>query len=80
MSLRKNVASNIREMAERKGKQITSIPDFAGVNRAHFFAFLSGKQDVTLGWLEKIAIALEVEPEELVRRISQEESDRNDAG
>ena len=60
------VAKNIRAIARKRRKPLTVLADFADVSRPHLFAFLAGKKDVTLSWLEKVAGALEVDPHELV--------------
>ena len=46
---------------------VVTLADFAGASRAHLFAFLKGERDITLGWLEKIAGVLEVDPADLLR-------------
>ena len=61
------MADNIRQIAARKQMALTGLADFAGVSRSHLFAFLKGERDMTLGRLEKIAGALEVDAEDLVR-------------
>jgi len=61
------VAENIRIIAKRKKIALIALADFAGVSRAHLFAFLAGKKDVTVGWLAKVAVALDVLPSELLK-------------
>lgn len=65
--LRARVAKNVRAIAKSKRKPLTVLADLAGVSRPHMFAFLGGRKDVTLGWLEKVALALDVDPQELLR-------------
>ena len=47
---------------------LDSLADFAGVSRRQLYNFLAGEHDITLGWLAKIAAALEVEPAALLTR------------
>lgn len=60
-------ASNIRRLAERRGILLTHLPDRAGVSRAHFWKFMNGSHSASLRWLGKIARALEVTTDELLR-------------
>jgi transcriptional regulator with XRE-family HTH domain len=62
------VADNIRSRAEKKGLTLDGLADLAGVSRRQLYNFLAGKNDITLGWLAKITLALEVDPAELLRR------------
>lgn len=45
---------------------LNKLADFAGVSRAQLYNFLSGKNDVTLGWLDSVAEALDIDVLELV--------------
>ena len=65
-SLQDIVAANIRFYAAEKPMSLDSVADFAGVSRRQLYNFLSGEHDITLGWLDKIARALEVEPATLL--------------
>ena len=69
-NLSARVAKSIRAAAKKKRKPLTVLADLSGVSRPHLFAFLAGKKDVTLGWLEKVAAGLGVDPHELVRPYS----------
>jgi transcriptional regulator with XRE-family HTH domain len=61
-SLQDIVAENIRFYASEKSMSLDSLADFAGVSRRQLYNFLSGEHDITLGWLAKVAQALQVEP------------------
>lgn len=65
LEVRRRVAANVRAHARRKDVHLTKLADFAGVSRAQLFNFLSGKHDATLGWLDKIAAALEIDVHDL---------------
>jgi transcriptional regulator with XRE-family HTH domain len=67
-SLQAVVAENIRICAQGKSMSLDSLADFAGVSRRQLYNLLAGEHDITLGWLAKIADALEVEPAELLTR------------
>lgn len=56
------VAKNIRFYAAQKSTSLDSVGDFAGVSRRQRYNFLSGEHDITLGWLARVAHALEVGP------------------
>jgi transcriptional regulator with XRE-family HTH domain len=61
------VAENVRSLAKQKGMTLDGLADFAGVSRRQLYNLLAGKHDVTLGWLEKVAEALDVEPTGLMK-------------
>ncbi len=67
-SLQEIVAENIRLYAESKALSLDNVADFAGVSRRQLYNFLAGEHDITLGWLAKIAHALELEPAALLTR------------
>lgn len=46
---------------------LDSLADFAAVSRRQLYSFLGGEKDATVGWLEKIADALEVQLIDLLR-------------
>ena len=66
--LRARVAARIREVAKRKGIPLTRLADEADVSRAHLWTILNGEPAASLDFLAKIAKALGVDPDELVRR------------
>ncbi|HEY5956528.1 MAG TPA: helix-turn-helix transcriptional regulator [Polyangiaceae bacterium] len=61
-SLQDIVAENVRLYAQERSMSLDSLADFAGVSRRQLYNLLSGEHDITLGWLAKLADALEVEP------------------
>ena len=65
--LHQRLADNIRRISEERGIVLTHLPDRSGVSRAHFFNVLAGNKSPTLGWLAKVAAALDVDPVELLR-------------
>ncbi len=44
---------------------LNRLADFAGVSRRQLFNFLAGEHDVTLGWLDRVAAALDVDVHDL---------------
>ena len=64
--LHRRVIEHIRELAEQRGIAISHLPDRAGVARSHFWDVLAGRKSPTLSWLERIAVALEVDVVELL--------------
>lgn len=66
--LRARVAARIREVAKRKGIPLTHLADRADVSRAHLWTVLNGESAASLDFLAKVAKALGVDPDELVRR------------
>ncbi|CAN5826575.1 hypothetical protein BH11MYX4_BH11MYX4_22530 [soil metagenome] len=65
-ALRAVVAENIRAAARRKKVTINALADFATVSRAQMFNVLGGTSSATTDWLAKVAMALEVEPWQLL--------------
>ena len=63
--LRDRIAANIRSRTEEKGISLNKLADFAGLSRRQLFNFLSGERDITIGWLEKIALALDCDVHDL---------------
>lgn len=61
VTARETIAGNIRSLAEQRGMSLDALADFAGVSRRQLYSFLSGEKDATIGWLEKIASALDVD-------------------
>jgi transcriptional regulator with XRE-family HTH domain len=61
-----HVANNIRKVAERRKISLNHAADFAGMARSHLSRFLTGKSDITLRRLYRIAAALRVTPKELI--------------
>lgn len=67
-ALQRRVVGRIRELAKRRAIVVTHLPDRAGVTRSHFWRVLNGGASPTLGWITKIAKALDVDPMELLRQ------------
>ena len=65
-TLRRLVARNIRAAARRKPVALTALADFAGVSRSQVFAVLAAATSPTLDWIAKVAMALDVEPWQLL--------------
>jgi transcriptional regulator with XRE-family HTH domain len=61
------VAENIKKYARKQNLPINSLADFAGVSRSQLYDVLAGKKSPTVAWLEKIAQALEVDVQNLVK-------------
>lgn len=66
--LRLRLAVRIRELARRKGMGLGQLADAAGISRRSMWDYLSGKTSPTLESLAKLAQALEVDPQALIRR------------
>ena len=66
--LHRRLARRIRERAEGKNIPLSHLPDRAGVARSHFWEVLGGRKSPTLNWVGRIAVALEVDPAELLAR------------
>lgn len=66
--LRERVAARIREIAKRKGITLAALADRAGVSEGGLHLALSGKSGPTINFLAKVAAALDVDPDELVKR------------
>jgi hypothetical protein len=57
--LHARLVENIKKQAERRGILLTHLPDRADLSRSHFWAVMKGSRSPTLGWVTKIAAALE---------------------
>jgi lambda repressor-like predicted transcriptional regulator len=64
--LRRVVARNIRAAAKRKPVALTALADFAGVSRSQVFSVLAAATSPTLDWIARVAVALDVEPWQLL--------------
>ena len=64
--VRTTVAQNIRRFAEAKNLSLNRVADFAGIARPSLYRCLGGTESMTIDRLAKIAVALEVEPHELL--------------
>ena len=66
--LRDRLAQRIRDVAKRKGVTLTVLADRAGVSQAGFWLAMSGKSGPSIDFVAKVAAALDVDPDELVKR------------
>jgi transcriptional regulator with XRE-family HTH domain len=62
------VGNKIRELRQAKEWSQQMLADHAQIERAHLTRLEEGQKEAGLRILERIAIALDVEVEELVRR------------
>jgi transcriptional regulator with XRE-family HTH domain len=62
----RRVIEHIREFAAQRGITISHLPDRAGVARSHFWDVLAGRKSPTVSWLARIAVALEVDIDEML--------------
>lgn len=69
------VGRRIRELRQAKGWSQQLLADHAELERAHLSRLEEGKREAGLRVLERIAAALDVEVEDLVRRIRGERAD-----
>jgi transcriptional regulator with XRE-family HTH domain len=67
MDLRQIVATNLRRMRRAKGLSQEALAWDAGVNRSHMAVIETGKSWVRLDIIAKLAAALEIEPDELLK-------------
>lgn len=67
-ALHRRVSARIRALSDARQITLSHLPDRAVVGRAHFWNVLSGKKSPTLQWLQRIAVALDVDVEDLVSR------------
>jgi hypothetical protein len=77
--LHQRVVDRIREVAEKRQIPVTHLPDRAGVGRSHFWEVMAGRASPTLAWLARIAVALDVDVEELVAASPPSDSDEKPA-
>lgn len=66
--LRARVAQRIRDAAKKKGIPLTRLADEAGVSRAGLWVILNGESGASIDTLAKLALVLNIDPDELVRR------------
>ncbi|MEX1364530.1 MAG: helix-turn-helix transcriptional regulator [Nannocystaceae bacterium] len=66
--LRERIAERIRELAAKRGISQRELADRAGVSRGHLWNVLAAKSAATVDVLAKLAEALDVDPDALVRR------------
>lgn len=66
--LRDRLAKRIREIAKRRGVTLTELADRAGVSQAGFWEAMSGRSGPSIDFVAKVAAALDVDPDELVKR------------
>jgi len=60
------MVARLRAAARERGLQLTHVPDMAGVSRSHFWDVMAGRKNPTLGWLARVASALQCEPADLL--------------
>ncbi|MEX1368055.1 MAG: helix-turn-helix transcriptional regulator [Nannocystaceae bacterium] len=65
--IRARVAARIREVCARRKLSLNQLADRANVTRSLLYAVLSGERTATTDTLTRLAIALDVDPVELLR-------------
>lgn len=65
--IRARVATRIREVAARRKVSLNRLIELSGVSRTQLFAVLRGERAVTVDTLTKLAVALNVDPVELLK-------------
>jgi len=63
----KKLGGNIKRIREKKGMTQGDICRAVGMDRSYMSAIENGKKNVTLGVLEKLAKALDVSVDELLK-------------
>jgi transcriptional regulator with XRE-family HTH domain len=66
--LHRRMARRVRERAKERKLPLSHLADRSGVSRAQLFDVLRGRKSPTLGWLNKIAHALDVDAGDLVAK------------
>lgn len=66
--LHQRVVRRIRALARERKIPVSHLPDRADVARSHFFDVLAGRKSPTLAWLQRIAVALDVDAGDLVAK------------
>lgn len=61
------VASRIKALLAQKGKSPERLALEIGMSKSYLYAFLSGKKDITIKSLQRIAEGLDVEVEDLFK-------------
>lgn len=67
MNLRSHVAMNIRRLRLAAGLSQEALADAAGLDRTYVSALERSRYAVTVDVLERLALALDVDPAELIR-------------
>jgi hypothetical protein len=65
-ALRALLAKNIRRHAARKGLAMNALADFAAVSRSQLYDVLASRKAASVDWVAKVAVALEVQPWDLL--------------
>ncbi|SDJ59419.1 DNA-binding transcriptional regulator, XRE-family HTH domain [Paracoccus denitrificans] len=68
MSLRERVARNLRRLRQEKSLSQEELADRADINRNYVGMLEREENAATVDMLEKLAVVLEVDPVELLRR------------
>lgn len=64
--IHKTLARQVKALAEAREIPLSHLPDRAGVARSHFWDVLAGQEVADVGLIAKVAVALVVEPADLV--------------
>jgi transcriptional regulator with XRE-family HTH domain len=70
--LHRRVAKNIKRFAKLRRITLSHVPDRSGMSRAQFWRILAASHSPSLRMLHRIADALEVKVEDLVREDPQD--------
>lgn len=70
MNIGKNIATNIRRLADRDrgGLGINKLADFSGVSRSQMYDVIGCKKSPTTDWLDPVAEVLGVHVADLMRK------------
>ena len=66
--LRTIIAAQIRSRAKARRLSVVALAERAEVGASHLYAVLAGQRDPTVSWLLKVAVALDCEPMDLLRK------------
>jgi transcriptional regulator with XRE-family HTH domain len=68
MDLRERVGLNLQKIRRDKGLTQEELADLAAIHQTYLSGVEQGKRNATLMVVERIAAALKIDPEELLRK------------
>lgn len=63
---RQIIGKKIKQVRERKQLTLEQLADLIGTDRQHIWIIEAGRKNITLDYLDKIAIALQVSQDEFI--------------
>jgi len=65
--LRRAFAANLRRQREARGLSQEALADVAGLHRTYVGSVERGERNISIDNIERLAVALKIEPSELLR-------------